>query len=288
MSAKASGFGKRYLWIGLFLVFFPPDRTLADSGSRLWGTGGVTTIAGASGGGLTSWGVLNGYASDDEWSGSLALSRAAFDDYDLTVVAAAFNWDNRVALSISRQRLNLRILGGELKQDVFGAKFRLFGDVLYSRWGQWSLALEHGRLEDFSLPEAVGARDASGTDIVLSGSKVFFAAVAGRNLLLNAGVRASRANQAGLLGYGGDRGNGYAWLAELSGGIFLDRHWLAGLEYRQKPDNLAFAREDDWYDLFVAYIPNRTVAVTAAWVELGSVAGLSDQTGPYLSLQATF
>lgn len=260
----------------------------ASAGSRLWGTGGVTTIAGASGGGLTSWGVLSGYASNDEWSASLALSHAVFDDYDLAVAAVGFNWSNRLALSFSRQHFNLTTLGGELLQHVIGAKLRLFGDVLYGDLGQWSLALEHGRLDNFSLAKAVGAENRSGTDVILSGSKVFFAAIAGRNLLLNTGLRASRANQAGLLGYGGDREGHHVIMAELSAGIFLTRHWLAGVEYRQKPDNLSYAQEDDWHDIFLAYVPNRNVAVTAAWVDLGSIAGLDGQAGPYVSLQATF
>ena len=101
-------------------------------------------------------------------------------------------------------------------------------------------------------------------------------------------MRASKANQVGLLGYGGDRRDHYQLLGEVSAGLFLTRSWLVGMEYRQKPDNLGFAREDDWRDVFVAYIPNRSLAVTAAWVDLGSVAGLDDQSGPYLSLQATF
>lgn len=285
---QVSANSARHFPASLIFGLLLSSAVLADPGSRLWGTGGVTTIAGASGGGLTSWGLLNGYASNDEWSTTLALTQASFDDYDLTVAGASVSWSNRLALSVSRQRLELQTLGGELEQDVLGVKVRLFGDALYGDWGQWSLALEHGRLDDFSLASAVGARDRNGTDFILSGSKVFFAAIAGRNLLLNLGVRASEANQVGLLGYGSAEDNGYELLAEVSGGVFITRQWLLGAEYRQKPDNLAFAREDDWQDLFLAYIPNRSIAVTAAWADLGSVAGLAGQDGPYLSLQATF
>jgi hypothetical protein len=39
-------------------------------------------------------------------------------------------------------------------------------------------------------------------------------------------------------------------LAEAGAGVFINRQWLLGAEYRQKPDNLSFAREDDWWDLF--------------------------------------
>jgi hypothetical protein len=61
-----------------------------------------------------------------------------------------------------------------------------------------------------------------------------------------------------------------------------------GLEYRQKPDNLSFAVEDDWSDAFVAWFPNKHVAVVAAWAELGSIATLEDQNGLYLSVHASY
>ncbi len=64
--------------------------------------------------------------------------------------------------------------------------------------------------------------------------------------------------------------------------------WLVGVEYRQKPDNLDFADEDDWWDLFVAWVPDRHLAVTAAWVNLGDIAGLENQQGAYLALQGSF
>ena len=60
------------------------------------------------------------------------------------------------------------------------------------------------------------------------------------------------------------------------------------VEYRQKPDNLGFAREDDWYDLFVAWFPSKHVAVVGAWADLGSIATLDRQRGAYLSLQVGF
>lgn len=41
----------------------------ADTGSRLWATGGVTSVGGAAGGGLSPWALLGGYASDEEWGG---------------------------------------------------------------------------------------------------------------------------------------------------------------------------------------------------------------------------
>lgn len=61
-----------------------------------------------------------------------------------------------------------------------------------------------------------------------------------------------------------------------------------GAEYRHKPDNLGFATENDWWDAFVAWVPDRRVSVTAAWTDLGDIAGLEDQRGLYLSLQGSF
>lgn len=271
----------------------------ANPGSRLWATGGVTTIDGSAGGGLVPWALLSGYASDREWGGTLALSRLESDDYSLDVAAASFNWRNRLELSVGRQTLDLDSLvfalkdgfgleQDQLRQDIVGAKLRLWGDLLYSPLGQWSLGLQHKRNRTFLVPEAIGARDDQGTDVYLSASKLLFAAVLDRNLLLNATVRATRANQGGLLGFGGDRNNNHELMAEASVGLFLNRRWLVGLEYRQKPDNLTFADEQDWWDLFLAWVPDRRLAVTAAWVDLGDIAGLEHQQGAYVSLQASF
>ena len=74
----------------------------------------------------------------------------------------------------------------------------------------------------------------------------------------------------------------------LTAAVLLDPHWAVGVESRQKPDNLGFAREDDWRDVFVAWFPNKHVAVVAAYADLGSIATLDRQSGAYLSLQASF
>ncbi len=288
---------QQHLLASLFCLACQP--ALADIGSRIWATGGVTTIEGSAGGGLVPWALLGSYASDEEWGGTLALSRAETDDYSLSVTGAGLNWNNRVELTLARQTLDLDELvftlkngfgleQDELNQDIIGAKVRLAGDVLYSPWGQWSAGLQHKRQRDFTVPEAIGARDDSGTDLYLSASKLFFAALLDRNLLINATARATKANQGGLLGFGGDRNDRYEVMAEASVGLFLTRQWLVGGEYRQKPDNLSFAEEQDWWDLFVAWVPDRRLAVTAAWVNLGDVATLADQQGLYLSLQGSF
>ncbi|MBS3804413.1 MAG: DUF3034 family protein [Oleiphilaceae bacterium] len=275
------------------IVLITQAQAQAQPGSRLWATGGVTTVEGSAGGGLVPWALLSGYASDTEWGGTLALSRAELDDFTLGFTGVSLNWRNRFELSAGRQTLDLDTLGAalgqdELRQDIYGLKVRLTGDVLYGRYGQWSLGLQHKRNREFAVPAAVGARHDTGTDAFLAGSKLFFAALMNRNVLANVTLRGTKANQGGLLGFGGDQGDDYEAMLEASLGIFLDRRWLAGVEYRQKPDNLGFAEEHDWYDLFLVWLPDRRLAVTAAWVNLGDIAGLSDQRGAYLSLQGSF
>ena len=265
-----------------------PSLASAAPGSRLWATGGVTSFEGAAGGGLTPWALIAGYDSSQQWGGTVAQSTAHLQDYTLNVTAAAVSFDNRVELSLARQRLDLDTLGGRLSMDTLGLKVRLYGSALYNRWGEWSLGIEHKHDRNFTLPSAVGARSSSGTDVYLAASKLFFGVVAGRNLLLNADIRATKANQTGFLGFGGDKHDRYQPEFEGSAGVFINRQWLVGAEYRQKPDNLNFAKEDDWMDLFVAYVPNRSLAVTAAWVDLGAIAGLKHQNGPYLSVQGSF
>lgn len=263
---------RRLVTLAMALLMAPAAS--ADIGSRIWATGGVTTIEGSAGGGLVPWALLGSYASDEEWGGTL----------ELTVARQTLDLDSLVFTL----KDGFGLEQDELNQDIFGAKVRLAGDVLYSPWGQWSAGVQYKRQRDFTVPSAIGARDDSGTDVYVSGSKLFFAAVMERNLLVNLTARATRANQGGLLGFGGDRNNSHELMMEGSVGLFLNRQWLVGAEYRQKPDNLGFATEDDWWDLFVAWVPDRRLAVTGALVNLGDVATLEDQQGLYLSLQGSF
>ncbi|MFN2410436.1 MAG: DUF3034 family protein [Halomonas sp.] len=259
----------------------------AFAGSRLIGTGGVGAIEGAAGGGLSPWALLSSTASGQEVGSTATVSRAWLDDYRLTVEAASANIYDRVEVSVARQTLDLDTLGGELEQTIVGTKVRLFGDLLYHPWGIWSAGIQHKNLADDSIPKALGANHGQGNDVYLSASKLIFSAVAGRNLLLNATLRNTDANQGGLLGFGGNN-RGRDWVAEGSFGVFMTPKWVVGMEYRQKPDRLSAAQEDDWQSLYSAYFFNKHVSLTAAWLSLGDIAGLPSQKGAYASLQATF
>ena len=257
------------------------------AGSRIVSTGGVSAIEGAAGGGLSPWAVLASTASEQEIGVTAAATRAWVDDYRLTVTGASLNVYDRIEVSVARQTLDLDTLGGELGQDIYGAKVRLLGDVLYHPWGIWSVGMQHKRLVDGTIPTALGADKTSGTDMYLSASKLLFSAVAGRNMLFNATLRNTNANQGGLLGFGGDQSS-RSWMAEGSVGVFITPQWVVGAEYRQKPDNLSAAEEDDWQSLYTAYFFNKHLSLTGAWLDLGDIAGLPSQRGGYLSLQAAF
>ena len=285
---------KRAAALALALSLALPCAASAGDG-RLLATGGATQVEGSAGGGIVPWAVLSGYGTAGQHGGTAFATRVDTGDYALTSYGAAYAWDNRLELSYARQRFELGELQrrlslptGRFDAEVIGAKLRLGGDLVYTTMPQVALGVQYKRQLDFAIPRAVGARDDRGIDVYLSASKLFLAAVDDRHMLLNATVRSTRANQAGLLGFGGDRKAGRSLVLETTAAVLLDPHWAVGVEYRQKPDNLGFAREDDWRDVFVAWFPNKHVAVVAAYADLGSIATLDRQRGAYLSLQASF
>lgn len=260
----------------------------ASAGGKLTGTGGVTTTDGASGGGLVPWAVIGSYAEEGEWGGTISLSRAEVDDFQLSTAAALFSWNNRVEVSMAQQSFDLTTIGGELRQNVLGLKLRAFGDIIYGPLPQVAIGFNYKNNTRFGLPQAVGAQRDSDWEAYLALSRVWLAGPFDRTWMVNGVVRATRANQTGLLGFGGDQGDSHELVAEASAAMFLNQRVAIGAEYKQKPDNLGFAREDDWMSLFVAWFPSKTVSLTGAWVDLGDIAGLSDQDGFYLSLQMAF
>lgn len=248
---------------------------------KLLGTPGVFQIEGAAGGGLVPWAQLAGYASDREMSASAFCSNAQVDDYQLRVCGAQLNWRDRVEASVARQQFIVEALNIDIHQNIYAIKARLYGDVVYSHWPQVSLGLQYKHLLDSQVAYLFGATDDRGTDVYLAASKLHLGGLMGYNTFWNLSLRSTEANQIGLLGFGGEASRRIQ--AEISTAIFINRYWALGMEYRQKPDNLAI-REDDWRDLFVAWFPNKSFNITAAWLDLGEVAGIPGQRGWYLSL----
>lgn len=268
--------------------------TLADNG-RLLATGGASSIDGAAGGGITPWAVLAGYGEQGEWGGAAFVTRVETGDYRLDVAGGAVSYSNRIELSYARQRFDLGTLARDLSlpentlsQDIFAVKVRLFGDLIYDQLPQVSLGIEHKRQKDFLIPSLVGAQRDEDTEGYITASRLFLGGAFGYNLLVNGGLRYSRANELGLLGFGGDRRDERSVLKEGSVAVLFNPRWAMGVEYREKPDNLNFAGESDWADVFVGYFPNKHLAVVLAYARLGEIATLDNQDGAYLSIQGSF
>jgi DUF3034 family protein len=266
--------------------------TLATAGDRLLATGGAQQIEGAAGGGLVPWAVIAGYGTRDQVGGSAFYTRVSVDDFDLASYGAAVGLFDRVELSAARQRFDAGsvVPGLTLKMDTLGAKVRIFGDAVYeqdSPWPQVAVGLQYKKNSDMAIPTAVGAKKGSDTDFYLSATKVWLAGFGGRNALLNVTLRETRANQFGLLGFGGDKKNSRSLQSEVSAAVLLRDDLALGAEYRAKPDNLGAFREEDASDVFLAWFVNRNLAITAAYARLGSIAGKDKQDGAYLSLQLT-
>ena len=272
---------KRLNWLFCLACLGFASSGLAASG-KLLATPGVSQVEGSAGGGIVPWAQLVGYASDDEIAINGFCSRADVSDYRLDVCGAQLNIYDRVEFSYAEQRFEVPALNTDIEQSVTGAKVRLYGDIVYSKWPQLSLGVQHKSLDDGSIANLLGAKDTSGTDVYLAASKLHLGALAGYNWFWNTTFRYSDANQLGLLGFGGPDSD-KELLFEASTAVFLTHQIAVGVEYREKSNNLGLG-EQDWQDVFVAWFPNKYVSVTAAWLDLGSIAGAKDQTGWYLSV----
>lgn len=268
----------------LFVILLLMANHYAFGGQgKLLATAGLQQVEGAGGGGIVPWATLAGYDTEGETSLTAFATRVSVDDYSLDAWGAAWSWSDRIELSVARHSFDVEALGAQIAQNIYGAKVRLWGDVVYGHSPQFSFGVQHKALQDAAIANLLGASDDADTDFYLSATKVHLGAVAGYNLVWNLTARATRANQLGLLGFGAENNNTYEWMAEGSIGVLLSPHLVIGAEYRQKPDFLGIG-EDDWYDIFIAYIPNKSFNVTLAWTDLGNIAGAPSQSGLYLSL----
>lgn len=257
------------------------------AGSKVIATGGATTIEANSGGGIVPWATINGYSSSDEWSINTVAGRVGVDDFTLDTLGLGASFNNQWELSFARQKFSLDSIGGELRQDVLGLKYKVAGELLYTAMPQISIGAQLKKNRDFALPSAVGAGDDSGYEVYVAATKVFFDAIAGRNLLLNATVRSTDAHQTGLLGFGGE-GVSRKLMLESSAVLLLNYNLALGAEFKQKPNQLGFADEQHWRDLFAAWFINKNASLVLGYVDLGDIAGLTEQTGFYLSLEGTW
>jgi hypothetical protein len=262
-------------------------------GDKLLLTNGVTTVEGSSGGGVATWSTIAGRETDHGIGVSGHVTLVDLPDFGLESHGVSVGIANRIELSYARQNFDTRKVGAALglgqgymlNQDIYGAKVRLLGDLVFgpALLPQVSAGVQYKRNLDRPVALAVGAADSDGLDFTLSATKLFLA----RSLLINATARLTKANQLGLLGFGSTSGTGRSLQLEGSAAYQLSRRAVVGVEARTKPDNLGLG-EDDCADIFAAYAVTDNVTVTAAYVDLGSIATFENQRGAFVSAQVSF
>ena len=310
---------RRHTLLPLLATFAMATTGLAhaDTGKLLL-TGGVSTIAGSAGGGITPWAVIGSNATEGEVGFTGYATRAATQDYSLNGYGVAVGLHDRVELSLARQDFDASPAfalngiapfgvtpGQHIKMDVVGLKVKVAGDAVLDadHWmPQIAVGLEHKQVHPGSIGSVLDflGTKKSGTDVYVSATKLLL----GQSLLLNGTLRYTNANQNGLLGFGSAAPgkNSRSLQPEFSVAYLLSKNVAVGAEYRFKPNNLqalgaaaglgAALREDDWKDLFVAWAPNKNLSFTLAYVDLGRIVpGVTNnrrQTGYYLSAQVAF
>jgi hypothetical protein len=266
--------------------------TMFDQG-KLLATGGVSEVEGAGGGGLANWAMITGYGTRDGIGGNVHYTAVPLPDYTLQTAGAAVGLFDRLELSYAWQAFDTQDVGTALglgrgftfHQNIFGAKLKLVGDAVYDQ-DSWlpeiSAGLQHKENDRAAIIAAVGGKNSVGTDYYLAASKLFLA----QSLLVNLTMRETKANQFGILGFGGDKHNDYSTQFEGSTAYLISRQFALGAELRTKPSDLSVAHETAAWDLFAAYFFNKNLSLTVAYADMGNIVIKNSQQGAYLSLQA--
>ena len=253
-------------------------------------------MEGSGGGGIATWALITGNETVDGIGASANATLVHVPNYDLRAFGGGIGLFDRAEVSYEHQSFDTDGTGAKLglgrdftfDQDVLGAKVRLLGDAVYD--------------QDHWTPQVLGLgfiqAQRSGRD-----HPRHWGQGRQRRGLLSGGHQGAAQLQpcAGRHGAGHpsqpDRHSRFRRRPQqrLPGGI----RRLGGRsgdptpargrgEHRTKPDNLGFARESNWSDLFAAYAVTKSLSVTAAYADLGDIATFRRQRGWYLSLQAGF
>ncbi len=258
----------------------------------------VTNVEGQAGGGLVPWALLS--------SGpTVAITHLNTQNLGINSVAMNTSFANTVEVSYAHNMLDVvgsNGLGGNNIDavDNLGMKVKLVD--MSDSMPQVALGLVYknatGNLPSNVLNPNLGISTSS-TDVYAAATKVM--SIGGKNVLLNGVLRATKANQMGLLGFGGGSTagakSGYSIEPEVSAEIFAADNVILGAEYRAQPSNGVTANDgvlhqNAAYGLHIVYVANKNFALTASWVNLGQVApgvnGSNSQNGMWLQAQVNF
>lgn len=312
MQVRHSNF--RYLAAAVFVAaLFPLQHAHADTG-KLRLTGGVSSVDGAAGGGISPWALIGTNATRGETGISVHASALNTEDYQWRGYGVTVATDNRLELSLAQQDFDatpaakLNALGfniapsQHLVMNTLGLKWRVAGEAILdsdTAMPQIALGVLYKDTNAGSIKpvlDFLGAKT-QGTEAYVSASKLLLQ----HGVLLNGTLRYTNANQGGLLGFGASApGTNEATLVpEVSAAWLLSRNLAIGAEMRWMPNNLeALGRAaglsdglaaDRWQDVFVAWAPNKNLSMTAAYADLGRIVpGVTNnkkQSGLYLSVQ---
>lgn len=260
-----------------------------------------TNVEGAAGGGLVPMALMHPQGP------LVSYTHLNTQDFRIQSIAVGGTIADRAEISLGHLMTNVpdtyNGLDGNsnsINVNTLGLKVKVLD--MSDAMPQVAIGLQHksssGKLLD-TLQTAGFISSKSGTDLYAVATKVV-----GKGVVLNGVLRATKANQMGILGFGGGTQAGgkssYSLVPEVSVGYFLTDSVIVGGEYRGKPNNISNAvfgiKEEGAYTLFAAYLVNKNMAVTAAYANLGQVGatpaalgrGSSKQSGLYLQLQANF
>lgn len=268
----------------------------------------VTQVEGSAGGGLVPWALLHP-------AGPLvSFTNDNTTDYQIQSVAVGTSFGGIVELSLAKQMVNAptvanalnavlpATLSNRIDMSTLGIKVRLVEMGKDNAMPQIVLGaqVKHTDGDIVDTLKTVGAiSDKSGTDAYLAATKVL--TLGGRKVVLDLTLRGTKANQFGLLGFGGGTTNNKMKVkAEAAAGVFVADNVVLGGEYRAKPNNIDASvfgiQEDAAWDVFVAYFVNKNMAITAAYTDLGQIGPshaavttmAEKQDGLYLQVQANF
>ena len=267
--------------------------TFPEYNAKLLLTNAVSAVDGASGGGISNWATIAGRQETRGVGVQAHVTAVLLPDFFYQSHGVALGIADRIELSYARQNFDTQDVGAALgigqgymlNQDVFGAKVRLFGDVVYGNTmvPQVAVGAQYKRSLDGAVASAVGAAHDEGVDVTLSATKLLLS----HSVLVNTTARLTKANQNGLLGFGSVSDDSYAIQFEGAVAYQFSRRFVLGTEFRTKPDNLGLG-EGDWFDVFAAYAPSDNLTVTAAYADLGSIATFTGQRGAFLQAQVAF
>jgi Protein of unknown function (DUF3034) len=282
------------------------DNLLGTDEGKLLLTAGFNDLEGSGGGGLVPLAFITGYGSSDSWGANAHFTDIQLKDFQLRAFGVAVGALDRVEVSYTRHEFNITgtaLDGLGAAQDIVGVKVKLIGDAVYGQdsWiPQLAVGAEYHKnqgltngdavgLAGLVNPKQLGAAAEHGTDYYIAATKVFLA----QSLVVNAVLRATKANEFGLLGFGGDLKNTYSYRPEGTVAYLLTRRLAVGSEIRTRPHNLSVDDETTAYTVFLAWAPTKNLSLVAAYLNIGGVLGPvtgvnRHQDGPYLSVQAGF